>query len=171
MAPVSGVDVSAQTTSGRRYWTRRRLLVKQLLIEGVSERAIAERIGTDRSYIQQTKRHPIFRAALDAYYAELNADLMTYQYGNKVNRVAELNDTAQRLAERKREAGITTTQTRYDAKGNLLEEREVVDKDLLTEGRATLHAIAEELGQLRDVDNAGTTVLIREINIQVGGLL
>ena len=157
-------------TDETRYWTARRLKAMHcLIIDDMSEVATAREVGRSRDYVIALKRHPLYRARADSMLADVQAELVSLSYGHKGRRLLSLDETARRLDTRERTVGITYTDTRYDKDGNIISEREVVDKDALSEKRAVLHAIAEELGQLPRAGDTGVSnlVLIREVNVHI----
>jgi hypothetical protein len=136
---------------------------------GMTAVEVAKRLGRARDWVQDQKAHPVFKARVESYLAEQLNNVKTYGYGNQGKRLATLDATLRELDQRRQQHGLTTTVTKYDRDGNVLEEREVIEKDLLAEQRAYARALAEELGQLPragDV-NGGNVVLIREMNVTI----
>lgn len=138
-----------------------RAQVKALILEGLSERAIAERVGVDHASIQRFKaRHAVELAGM---VAEVERHIEDAAISHKVNRILAADDEHTRLGQviearaadkRYDEPGYATGMMVHEIKSvgagesATLVDQYKVDTAVVAERRALRRAVAEELAQL-----------------------
>ena len=141
-------------------WTGQRERAAWMVAEDrLSNEAIAAAVGISRQAIDNWRRHPDFKARVDAHRQAFRHIILTTGIADKARRVEALHDRWQRLHqviearaadERHRDepgwtTGLLVHQARFDKFGNQIDEY-AIDTGLLAELRAHEKQAAQEVG-------------------------